>query len=88
MSLRGFRDRIASYVLGTNRQGKPVIQTEYGPLDERARLQAAKNMRDDPVKRMEVEQYFVRRYGSHARGVAECKRRYAEAYTDKELRDA
>jgi hypothetical protein len=49
----------------------PVIMTEWGPVTEGARRQAALNLRDDPEKRAKVEEMV---------GVEEARRRYPEAY--------
>lgn len=78
--LRGFRDRMTSFFLGTSREGKPIIQTQYGPVSEEARFAAAMNMRLDPALRLRVEALLIKQYGSRERGLAECKRRYKEAY--------
>lgn len=79
MSMNGFRSKVESFFLGTRKE-KPVIMTENGPVNEEMRLQAALNMRIDPVKRIQVEQLLAKKYGSVARGLAEAKRRYPEAY--------
>lgn len=59
----------------------PVISTPYGPVTESMRLQAAMNMRADIVVRFRVEQTVIKEMdGDVQRGIAECKRRYPEAY--------
>jgi hypothetical protein len=79
--LKGFRNRIKSFVLG-RRQGAPVIMSEHGQTTEWARHQAAMNMRADPEIRKRVEQVLVREKGSVAKGLAEAKRRFPECYQD------
>lgn len=81
MSLNGFRSRVTSILLG-RKNDKPVIMTENGPVSEDARLQAATNMRLDPAVRARVEALLAKQYGSVARGLAESRRRYPEAYED------
>ena len=57
----------------------PVIMTEFGPVTERARRQAADNMRADDWLREQVEAALVKQYGEEL-GLAEARRRYPEAY--------
>ena len=57
----------------------PVIMTEHGPVPERARAQAAKNMREIPGVKERVEAVLVNQYGTEI-GLAEARRRYPEAY--------
>lgn len=84
--LNGFRTRITSFILGHKRDavGKevPVISSQHGQTSEGMRLQAAMNMKLDPVVRARVEEALVRQMGSVARGLAEARRRYPEAYSD------
>ncbi len=40
---------------------QPVIETEWGPVTESARLQVAMNMREDPEKRAGVEAMLIER---------------------------
>lgn len=60
----------------------PSIFSEYGQTTEWARKQAATNMRNDPEVRRRVEMLLVKKHGQ-ARGLAECRRRYPEAYADE-----
>jgi hypothetical protein len=53
----------------------PLIRTEWGPVSEGARRQAALNFRDDPEKR---------RIAIGMIGIEECKRRYPEGGWDAE----
>ena len=59
------------------------IPTPWGATTESMRLQAALNMKADPAKKREVEEFLVRQYGSVAKGLAEAQRRYPEAYSDE-----
>ncbi len=61
----------------------PLILTQYGPVTESARAQAAANMKADPALRKAVEELICNQVGNVANGLAECKRRYPEAYTDE-----
>ena len=62
---------------------RPVIQTAWGPVTEKARAQAAINMREDPACKSRVEAIVIREMGGDRRlGLAECRRRYFEAYDD------
>lgn len=79
MSLKGFRARIDSFILGFRKE-TPVIQTQWGPVDESARFQAAINMLAHPEVKARVEQALAKKFGSVARGLMEAKRRYPEAY--------
>jgi hypothetical protein len=81
MSLKGFRDNIKSFMLGI-RGEKPVIMTQWGPVSEEARLQAAMNMLASDEIKHRVELSLTRQFGSAARGLAEARRRYPEAYID------
>jgi hypothetical protein len=49
----------------------PVIMTEWGPVTESPRRQAAENMKNDPVLRAKIEQMC---------GEKEARRRFPEAY--------
>jgi hypothetical protein len=49
-------------------------------VPEGARVQAAVNMRKNPALRAEVEALLGRKLGDPAKGIAESKRRYPEAY--------
>jgi hypothetical protein len=86
--MNGFRSRVRSFFLGHRRTADnpaaPVIMTEFGPVTESARAQAARNMRDDPSKRADVEALLAKQLGSVALGVAESRRRYPEAYLENE----
>jgi len=61
----------------------PVIMTEYGPVTEWARYQAAMNMKADAERRTRVENYFIEKHGGNIeKGMAECRHNYPEVYTD------
>ena len=62
----------------------PQIVTEHGVVTEWARAQAAANMRDDEVIRTAVETMLIRKFGSEEAGMREAKRRYPEAYAERE----
>lgn len=64
------------------RRGRPapVITSPWGETTESARLAAALVMRDDPVKREQVEALLIRQLGSVEKGKAEARRRYPESY--------
>lgn len=64
--------------------GPPQILTPWGPTTESARLQAAINMRADPVLKAKVEELLIRQLGSFEAGVEESRRRYPESYQDDE----
>ena len=69
-------------ILDLFRKPKPAIQipTNYGPVTESARLQGAINMRLDPDKKRAVEELFVKKHGSMAVGLIECRKQFPEAY--------
>ena len=81
MSLNGFRSRIRSFLLG-HKDDKPVIMTEWGPVAEAARLQAAMNMKASDEIKHRVETLLAKQLGSAAKGLAEARRRYPEAYSE------
>jgi hypothetical protein len=68
-------------ILSRMHREPPLIMTQWGPVTETARLQAALNMRADEELRHMVEEMVIR---DHRRGIAagliECRRRYPEAY--------
>lgn len=78
--LNGFRTKITSFFLGNRADGTPVIKSQHGITSEEMRLQAACNMRLRPEIRIAVEQKLSKELGSVARGIAESRRRYPEAY--------
>jgi len=82
MSLKGFRTRLASFILGRNVDGSPIIQSEYGQTTESARLAAAMNMLADPEVKYRVENALAKQLGSLPKGIMEARRRYPEAYID------
>lgn len=57
----------------------PLIMTEHGPVTERARAQAAKNMAESPEIKARVEKILIDQLGEE-KGLAEARRRYPEAY--------
>ena len=62
-------------------QPAPVIMTQWGPVTESARFQAALNMREDPEIFARVLAIKVRECrGDEIRGLAEMKRCYPEAF--------
>lgn len=63
------------------RKKAPIIMTEYGPVTESARRQAAENMKD-PMIRGAVEHLLTEQYGEEL-GLAEARRRYPEAYDEE-----
>ena len=69
-------------ILNLFRKPKPSIHivTDYGPVTESARLQGAINMRLSPDKKREVEELFVKKHGSMAVGLIECRKQFPEAY--------
>jgi hypothetical protein len=59
----------------------PVIQTQWGPVTEAARRQAALNCRDDGVVFSRVLAIITREVGGDVnKGIEEMKRRYPEAF--------
>jgi hypothetical protein len=59
----------------------PVIMTQWGPVSERARYQAALNMRIDEKAFARVLEIKTRECGgSMERGLAEMRRCYPEAF--------
>lgn len=82
MALNGFRSRISAFLLGKSKEDKPVIMTEFGPVNEAARLQAARNMRASDEVKYRVEQALAKEMGSAQRGIQEARKRYREAYPD------
>lgn len=79
--LKGFRNKVKSFFLGT-RDGKPVIETEFGPVSEEARWQAAINMRNDGAVKQRVESALCKMYGIE-KGLQEARKRYPECYEDR-----
>ena len=71
------RDWIASI-----RKPRPriIIETQWGPVTESARLAAAQNMAADPELRARCEEMMVKQMGSLDAGMTEMRRRYPEAY--------
>ena len=57
----------------------PTIQTDYGPVSEMARRQAAENMRKDPAVRERVEDLLIEKMGVEA-GQAQARWQFREAY--------
>jgi hypothetical protein len=80
--LKGFRSKIDSFILGFRKE-KPVIQTQWGPVSEDMRLQAAMNMIAHPEVRIRVEEALAKKFGSVAQGLAEARRRYPEVYASE-----
>ena len=59
----------------------PVIMTDWGPVTERMRVQAALNMKADPNIKARVEALIVKESGGDLKkGIRESKRRFPEAY--------
>lgn len=59
------------------KRSAPVIETTWGPVSEKARLQAETNLRLDPAKRARVLDVIVKECGGNLdAGIAEAKRRY------------
>jgi hypothetical protein len=81
VAMNGFRSKVRSFFLG-HKEGKPIIQTENGPVTESMRLQAALNMRAKPEIKAAVEAQLAREMGSIVKGLMEARRRYREAYED------
>lgn len=77
--LNGFRKRITSIIMGKRESGAPIILTEWGAVDEGARLQAAMNIKADPEIRARVEGMLIEKFGK-VRGMEEMRRRYPEAF--------
>lgn len=82
MAMNGFRARIQGIFFGKSSKGKPVIMTEFGPVTESARLQAALNMKNDPEVRKRVLGVLTKQLGSIAKAEIEMRRRYPEAYEE------
>lgn len=58
----------------------PIIETKWGVVSERARGQAAENLRRDPARRAEVLRIVVREMGGdEEKGLAEARRRFPES---------
>jgi hypothetical protein len=72
--------RVISFVFGRRKSGAPVIMTQYGPVTESARLQAALNMRDSLEIRNRVIAILEREFGSAEMALSEAKKRYPEAW--------
>lgn len=60
----------------------PLIMTKWGPVTEAARLQAAMNMRANDELKHDIERRLAKEMGSAAKGIAEARRRYPEAYQE------
>lgn len=61
------------------RRPAPVIDTKWGPVSEKARAQAATNLRLDPARRARVLEVIVREMGGDVEaGLREARRRYPE----------
>jgi len=61
----------------------PVIMTEYGPVTEWARLQAARNMAADPELRARCEAAMVLKVGDLEKGLAKMRHDFPEAYSNE-----
>ena len=60
-----------------------TIETDFGPVTESARKQAALNMKADPELKLRVENLMIQKYNGDAKAaMIECARRYPEAYRD------
>ena len=59
-----------------------IINTQWGPVTESARRQAALNMRDDPVLREAIIARLCAETGDPAAGLTEARRRYPEAFEE------
>lgn len=71
--------QIANEKYKQENKNRIVIETPWGPTTECARRQAALNMAADPAVRRRVEEFLQSKYGDE-QGLAECRRRYPEAY--------
>lgn len=73
--IRDFIDRI--------RRKPPVIDTQWGPVTESARLMAAENIRRDPEVKARVEAAIAAKYynGNLELARVHAKRVYPEGYT-------
>jgi hypothetical protein len=60
-----------------------IIDTQWGPVSESARHQAALNLRDDPEKRAMCEAKMVMQMGDFEAAMVEMRRRYPEAYENE-----
>jgi hypothetical protein len=69
------------WLLRPKRLPPPVIMTEFGSVTEKARLQAALNMRDDPEVKIRVEEAAIKQAGGDVdRGMAQVRYQFPEAY--------
>src|SRR2546423_4721059 len=77
MALNGFRSKIRSFILGHRKDATPVVMTEWGPVDESYRKQAALNMKADPEIKKRVERHFIKRCGGRTgEGLIACRRQF------------
>ena len=74
------RQAVVGFISGKRPSGAPIIQTQFGPVTEGARLLAARNMRENPETKAAVEELLCKQLGNVALGLAEARRRYPEAY--------
>jgi len=88
VAMNGFRNKIRSFFFGKGKEDKPVIMTEFGPVTEAARLQAALNMRRNPEVLRRVVDHLAAEKGSLAAGLLEAQRRYPEAFSTEEGEDS
>jgi hypothetical protein len=58
----------------------PVIMTEWGPVTEGARKQAARNMAADPELRARCEAAMVLKVGDLQKGLEKMRHDFPEAY--------
>lgn len=63
----------------------PIILTPYGAVSESARLRAAMNMREDPARRLMVEELLAKQMfdGDIEKARKESRRRYPESYQEE-----
>lgn len=67
--------------LKPERKRKPMIMTQWGPVTESARLQAALNIKADPSVRERVLELLTQQSGGDpGKGLVKMKENYPEAF--------
>ena len=73
---------ISGFLRGAFRKPPPILNTEYGPVTEKARYRAAMNMLEEPELRQRVEALQIEQMGGDVEaGMKEMKRKYPEVYS-------
>lgn len=78
MNIKGFRARVRAIILGKDEQSHPIISSPNGITDERARFQAAMNIKHDPKVKERVLEHLTKETGSRAKAMEKMLKMYPE----------